>query len=714
MGTRSTPGVIRGRRSLDIRKTTINSLRGTDRVSIKQWNLPCLREQAAEELAGQTGLPLLVSRVLCARGCATQEKADQLTHADTALSNPYRLRDMEKAVARIRKAMENGERIAVFGDYDCDGITATALLTGYLQTVGADVIYSVPDRERDGYGLNISAVDFLQGQNVELIITVDNGISSHEEIKYAKSLGIDVVVTDHHTPRETLPEAEAVVNPHRSDCESGLTELSGVGVAFKLICALEEDETGDEMLEYYADLVMIGTVADVVPLVGENRVIVRRGLAHIAQTERVGLSALIERSGVAGKSITSETIGYTIVPRLNAVGRMGPVDEAIELLLTDDFPYAWDIVGQMEDFNTQRKEIEQAMFSEIQGILAENPDLTRERLLMLAGEGWHHGVVGIVASRVMERTGKPCILFSLDEAQARGSARSIAGFSIIQAVTACSQHLTRYGGHTLAAGMTLLRENYDEFIREVADYARAQHPFMPHLSIDVDCVLDPKELSVENIAALSILEPYGAGNKAPCFLLKNLRVERITSLSEGKHIRLSLTGERTSFSAVYFRMSQGAFPYRTGDLVDVVANVSVSEYGGRQQVSVIVRDLRKSGVDQDAVIRSGEAYTCFLRGERDAVKEVDLLPSREEIALVYRYLRGEKHYRHGPLELYYRLSESGVEYAKVLAALDVLIEMGLIQAGGEGELICLPDPPKVDLEQSSILQALKAAEPVHT
>jgi len=621
---------------------------------------------------------------------------------------------MEKAVVRIRRAMEDAEQIAVFGDYDCDGITATALMTGYLQTVGARVIYSVPDREREGYGLNMPAIDFLHGQKVSLIVTVDNGISAHQEIDYAKSLGIDVIVTDHHTPRETLPDAVAIINPHRADCESGLTYLSGVGVAFKLVCALEEDEQGGEMLGHYSDLVMIGTVADVVPLVGENLIIVQRGLEQLSQNEHVGLSALIERIGISGKALTAETVAFNIVPWINAVGRMGPVDDAIELLLTDDFPYAWDIAGQMDSLNTQRKEIEADVCAQIEAMLAADPALMRERLLIMAGEGWHHGVVGIVAARVMERTGKPCILFSLEKGEARGSARSVPGFSIIEAIAACSEYLTRYGGHPLAAGMTLLRENFDNFIAAIQAYAREHHPFMPQFSIDVDCALHPKELSVGNIAALSVLEPYGAGNKSPCFLMEELTIERIMPLSGGKHIRLTLSGKGTSFTAVYFRMSESDFPYRRGDVIDLVANVSVSEYAGKMQVSVIVRDLRYSGIDQESVIRAGEAYACFLRGEYDVLKEVDILPGREGIALVYRYLRREKTYNYSPAELYYRLMESGAEYAKVLAALQVLTEMGLIETGEQGQLICVPDPPKIDLELSGVLQKLRSLSPAHT
>jgi len=682
-------------------------------VGIKQWNVSRPREDEVAALAAQTGLSTLLARVLCARGQGSRERVDALFVEETTLSDPYRIKDMDKAVARIRQAVENSERIAVFGDYDCDGITATALMTGYLQAVGANVIYSVPVRDLDGYGLNMAAVDFLHSQKVDLILTVDNGISSHKEIEYAAGLGMDTVVTDHHTPQATLPDAAAVINPHRADCQSGLTELSGVGVAFKLVCALEDDLTGDEMLEYYADLAMIGSVADVVPLLGENRVIVRRGLAQLAQSDRVGLSALIERVGLSGKALTTEAIAFNIIPRLNAVGRMGPVDDAIELLLTDDYPYAWDISERMEDLNEQRKSIEQAVFREIEDKLAANPSLLQERLLILAGKGWHHGVVGIVSSRVMEKTGKPCILFSLDETEARGSARSFCGFSMIEAVTACSAHLSRYGGHTLAAGMSVPIEHYQAFADQMQAYARTHHPFMPALPIEVDCPLKPSELSVENIRTLAAMEPYGAGNKAPCFLIERLTVDRITPISEGKHIRISLIGESTSFSALYFRRRAGDFPYQRGDMVDLVASVTLSNYAGKTQLSVIVCDMRPSGVDQTTAIREGQAYACFLRGEQGPAEEVDLLPTREDIALVYRTLRGAGCYRHSAAELYYHLRESGIGHAKVLAAVDILIEMKLVEAGEKGGLTCLPNPPKVDLEESELLNRLKALNPIH-
>lgn len=674
-------------------------------MGIKQWNLPNVEEEQIRRLADETDLSSLLCRILCARGYGGAQEVQAFLSEDTALSSPYRLLDMDKAVERVRLAVHNGERLAVFGDYDCDGITSTALMTGYLQDIGADVIFYVPQREQEGYGMNLPAVDFLYSQNVSLIITVDNGVSSHEEIAYAKTLGIDVIVTDHHTPRETLPDAVAVINPHRKDCPSGLTELAGVGVAFKLVCALEGDENGDEMLEYYSDLVALGTVADVVPLTGENRAIVRHGLQLLCQSERVGINALLACCG-GEKALTSESIAFTLAPRLNASGRLDSVDSAIELLLTDDVRYAGEIAGEIETLNARRKTIEDQMAGEISVMLAENPQLLQDRLLFLCGEEWHHGVVGIVASKMLETTGKPTLLFSLDGEYARGSARSLPGFSMIEAVAACSEHLVRYGGHAMAAGMTLPREKLPEFIQQMQRYAREHSPHMPVASIDIDCVLPPEELTVANIASVAVLEPFGAGNKSPVYLLRNLQITRLTPTADGKHLRLQLTAGNQSVNAIHFRMKETEFPYIPGDTVDIVASINLSPYNGKTYLSVIVRDIRPSGVDQQSMIADSLGYESYLREEWELLEEAnDLLPTRDDIAVVYRYLRRAP-FAHDSVALFYRLADSGIPYGKLLIALDVMDELGLTTRN-DGVISCPPNPAKVDLDTSEILQKIK-------
>ncbi len=677
---------------------------------IKRWIIPEPLEGSG--MLEQTGLSPLLCRILERRGFDCPEKVMELLEEDCPLSDPFAIQDMDKAVERIHLALERGERIAVFGDYDCDGITSTVLLVAYLQAVGGDVFYYVPAREGEGYGLSTAAVEQLAQEGANLIITVDNGISAHAEVELAASLGMDVVITDHHTPRETLPAAVAVLNPHRADDQSGLTELSGVGVTLKLLCALEGDPEGWEILEYYSDLAMIGTTADVVPLVRENRRIVRQGLAQLAQTGRAGLAALLDLCGLEGKPLTAETVAFLIAPRLNAPGRMSTVDDVIELLLTDDVGYAQDLAREIDQQNTLRKQIEEDMMKRIHHTLKEQPQLLQNRLLLVAGEDWHSGVMGIVASKLMEQTGKPVVVFSLEGDMARGSARSLPGFSIIEAVSACSEHLMRYGGHPLAAGMSLPREHLADFMDQLEEYARLHYPRMPHPSLEIDALLTPAELTVENIGSLSALEPYGAGNKPPLFLLRKLTILGIYPTADGRHIRISLAGGGASFTAIYFKMTQQSFPYISGDVVDLVASVSLSSYNGKDQVSVIVRDIRRSGIPQEEILWGADQYASHLRGEYHLCNRQELLPSREDMALVYRYLRANAGFRYKAVELYYRLMDKGISYAKMLVALDVLKEMELITTTGEkGErgFFCRPHPPKVNLDDSAILTALRNA-----
>jgi len=678
-------------------------------VGIRNWILPESRPELIERLSTETGLPPLPCAVLSARGLGSAQEISAMLASGRTLGDPYLLKDMDKAVRRVQTALEQGEKIAVYGDYDCDGITATALMTSYLQSVGADAIYYIPDREKEGYGLNNGAVDFLHRQGITLVITVDNGVSAHGEITYASSLGIDTVVTDHHTPRETLPEAVAVVNPHRADCGSPFKHLAGVGVAFKLLCALEEDLDGSDLMEYYSDLVMLGTVADVVSLTGENRVLVRHGLERFAETERPGLRALLAVSGLDGSRLSSDSMAFGIIPRLNAAGRMGCVDDAVELLLTDDVPYAQELAASISQQNEERKKTENAIMAEIEGMLAENPGILNEKLLLIPGEGWHHGVVGIVAAKVLEKYGKPTILFSVGDGVARGSGRSVEGFSLIEAVAACAQHLTQYGGHKLAAGLTLPAERLARFRDDLLAFVREHYPVMPVRALRVDCMLDPKYLTPEYLEPLSLLEPFGQDNRPPLFLLGGMKVEGVYPTNDKKHLRIRLGSGADSLYAVYFRMREARFPYSAGDVVDVVADVSVGEWNGKRQVSVKVKDLRLSGVAQEQILQEREHYARYRAGEPCGPRE-QLIPCRDDFAVIYKYLRARGGYPHGAVELYYRLPKGVVGYGKLCVALDVLEEMGLITRDGRGETAAvslLPAAGKVELERSKILSGLK-------
>lgn len=415
-------------------------------MGFKKWKLPQTAPERVENLISQTGMERIAAQILDGRGISDPQQAVQYIGCDSAarLHDPFLMKDMDKAVERLSEAVEQGEQIAVYGDYDCDGITATAMLYSYLEDLGARVIYYIPDRDVEGYGLNRAALDFLKEQQVELIVTVDNGISALDEAVYAKELGIDLIITDHHQPRPQLPQACAVIDPHRQDCEYPFKALCGAGVAFKLICAMEGDLGGEEMIWHFGELAAIATMADVVELTGENRLIVQRGLECIAQGEQVGVHALIEAAGMSGRKLDSIDLAFGLAPRINAAGRLGQTDLAMELLLCDRQSQAMELAQQLNELNEQRKALVDHIYEEINAKIARHPEILQERVILLYGEGWHHGVIGIAAARLVEEYSKPCVLFSIEEDQARGSARSVEGYSIIAAISRCSSLLTRY------------------------------------------------------------------------------------------------------------------------------------------------------------------------------------------------------------------------------------------------------------------------------
>lgn len=677
-------------------------------MPIKRWNFKQPNEAAAKSLGGQMGIPPIVARVLVSRGCDTIEKMTAFLAGDDGLSDPMALIDMDKAVARIRRAIAQGEKIAVYGDYDCDGIMSTVLVYSYLEACGANICYYIPQRDREGYGLNRDALALIHKDGVTLVITVDNGITAIDEVDFATSIGLDIVITDHHKPREVLPHAVAVVDPHRLDDESGCEYLAGVGVAFKLVCALEDDD-GDLLLDRYGDLVAVATVADIVPLVGENRTIVRRGLEILQNTDNAGLAALIKVCGMADKTLSSENIAYGIVPRINSAGRFDSVDSAIELFVGGgDEPE--DLAAGINSLNDKRRAVEDKIVVQIMQQLETDPEAIRRRVIIIHGENWHHGIVGIVASRMVERFGKPCIVLSVEGDTARGSGRSVEGFSIIDAINACSHWLVRYGGHNQAAGLTVKLDCLEEFIGGMNDWAATHYPEMPQQVLRIDCPLSPKALQVADIQPLTLLEPFGSGNELPLFVLKNCTVQGIYAIGDGKHLRLRLSGEDTVFFAVYFGMTQRNFPYAVGETVDLAVTVDVSEWNGELRVSVKVKDIHMSGVDYDGLHHSEQMYQRFLRSEAlDPPARTQIAPSRDDIAVVYRYLRSKGSLSAPDEVIYAKLCGNISSLCKVKLAIDVLDEMKLITRGGDGKSVAVVEhPAKVDMADSKILQALQA------
>lgn len=684
---------------------------GNERMRIKKWRLPPSVDSEAQRLAEESGLPKQVCAILAGRGLTQAQELKTFLQGGGPLPDPYALKDMDRAVERISRAVEDGEKIAIYGDYDCDGISATALLYSYFQDIGADVLYYIPDRDSEGYGLNNFALERLQGVGVSLVVTVDNGVSALEEVRYAGELGMDVVVTDHHQPREILPQAVAVVDPHRPDCSYPEKNLCGAGVAFKLICALEGDLGCTEMLEHCSGLVALGTVADVVPLVGENRRIVQAGLRDLSQTESPGLLALMELAGLR-RQLDSTAVAFGLAPRINAAGRIGKADLAVELLLTEDPEEAAQLAATINGYNETRKTLVEEILGDIDRQCAADPSLLEQRLLILSGKGWHHGVIGIAAAKMVERWSKPCILISLEGEEARGSCRSVEGYSMIGAISRCSAWLTRYGGHNQAAGFSLRAEDVAAFREALLEDARERYDLMPVDQLALDLALSPQDLTLENVRALSLLEPFGCGNEAPVALLPGCRLEAITPLKEDHHLRLRFSGGGKVFQALCFGVSSRELPYVPGDKLDLAVSLSLNSYNGETSVSLKIQGLRPSGIPQDKLVVGQQYYEKLLRGEavEDKICRY-VIPSREDIALLYRYLRQQGGFVHGYDQLWFRLG-GRLNYCKLRLSLDIMEELSLLERreGLQPALRLAPAGAKVDLERSVILRSLKGGE----
>lgn len=640
-------------------------------------------KKAAARLAQECGADDFAVLLLLSRGIDSVQKIQDFLSFDAeTLSSPFLLRDMDRAVQRIQDAINSDERILIYGDYDADGVTATALLFSYLESVGANVDYYIPSRAQDGYGLSNKTAEKIIEGGFDLVVTVDNGIAALSEAQLLKDNGIDLVVTDHHKPGAVLPEAVAVVNPHREDDSSPEKELAGVGVALKLAAALEDGDYS-LILENFGDLAAIGTVADVVPLIGENRVIAALGLRSIENSRRIGLEALIERAGMADKEISSASIAYGIAPRINAAGRMGTADIALELLLTEDAGRAAQLSEEIEAANTARQETEAEITREAESYFDEKPSRRLDRVLVAAGHGWHPGVIGIVAARLVEKYGRPAVVISVQEdGTARASGRSIEGFSLYDALLASSDTLLQFGGHTLAAGFSLTAQNIEPFRQKINEYAAGQGDIFPKLSID--CRLNPARLSTDILDSLSLLEPFGAKNPPPVFGLTDMTVTAIKPVGDNRHIRLTLSKKHSAISAVMFGQPASSFPFAVGDTVDIAVRLSKNEYRGEVKLNLQIKDIRPSRFSDRMYFGSVAEYLSFRRGEyTDSGAKQRLCPDRELISAVYRAVKernGQKFYE----DVF--CMKNGIELTRagaVLTALDALEDMGLIEKSGE-------------------------------
>lgn len=721
-------------------KVWITSVPNTDEV-----------KSAVEKISRALGVNPIIAKLLYNRGYHDPISATSFVKMENEmLRNPFDMADMMKGVERIKKAIDTKEKITVYGDYDVDGVTSVCTLYLYLKSLGADVEYYIPNRSGEGYGVSVAAIDSIKQGGTSLIITVDTGITANAEVTYAKSIGVDFLITDHHECRSDLPEATAVINPHRPDCKYPFKELAGVGVVFKLICAYEEYSTGStrmqatlRIIKEYADLVAIGTIADVMPIKEENRIIVKYGLNMIENTNRVGLAALIDVSSTRQDGrradrfdrnkkkrktkITSSFIGFTLAPRINAAGRVRSATIAVELFLTEKYSEAVRIAEQLCSANKERQAEENKIMQEAYDKI-DALDINKNPVIVLDADDWHHGVIGIVSSRITEKYSRPSILVSFEgnaedvdhlDNVGKGSGRSIKGMNLVDALCYCGEHLVKFGGHELAAGLSVTREQLPIFIEKINEFARAnlsEEDMVP--VIEADCEIEFSDATIALADSLQLLEPYGVGNPVPQFIMKNVFVSEVSGVSENKHTRFTLTDGKTSVSAMYFSNSPSDLGVCPGDKVDVLFNLGVNEWQDRKSVQLIIRDIKISMSSANQYKRNRQIFEDIKAGANFSAED-GYFPEREDFVAVYQFLQGALYtgsdtFTHKDLltKLANTNPSCDIGYVKLKFMIMVFKEMNLLQIDEfEDEKYRFKlqySSTKKNLNKSSILKKLRS------
>lgn len=688
-------------------------------MKTKRWVIAAPDEARVRALAAAGGYAPLTAAVLSARSIDTPDAAAAYLSCDTAgLHDPLLLADMDKAVAVVEGALQRGERIVVYGDYDVDGVTATCTLVDYLRSRGAKCDYYIPNRLREGYGLSRAAMQELYDKGARLLITVDSGITADEEIATARALGMQVVITDHHECHDTLPAADAVVDCKRPDCTYPFDSLAGVGVAFKLVCALEGDT--QVILDRYADLVALGTVADVMPITGENRIIVAAGLKKLAATGNIGLEMLLREAGMKNRRLTSSTISFVLAPRINAAGRMGRAELAAELFLTHDPVRAQALAAQLCEQNKLRQNEENQILQQALTRLRTEYNPIEDKIIVLAGEGWHHGVIGIVCSRLCDRYGCPVVLIALDkDGTGKGSGRSVGGFNLFDALTSCEDLLERYGGHALAAGLTVDVGNIDALRDRLRAYAET-HVTMAELvpQLHIDCMVRPDWLTIEQIEGLATLEPYGMRNPEPIFCMKDMVVEDITPISSDRHVRMTLIKDGVRFSAIWFGTGAGGLGFVEGNYVDAAFHLEINEFRGRRSVQLTLCDAQLSDCEHLADQKLLNVYNTYMADGPLTAREARLLlPDRGDLVAVWRHITcraedGRLSVPDGALSRRVAWeSRRDINIGKLFVCLDVFSESGLISyhfKEGMVNILLKPYEGKADISGSVVLATLQS------
>ena len=668
---------------------------------MKKWLCSPAPAGVNNEITAQFGE--LLGGVMLSRGITTLDRAREFFGC-SSLSDPLLLKDMESAVDVIRQALDEGKKITVYGDYDCDGVTSTAMMYGYLDAMGAEVEYYIPDRS-EGYGMNIPALEKILDQGTELIITVDNGVSAVEEAEYIRQRGAQLVITDHHQPPQELPVCEACVNPHRQDDNSPFKELCGAGVVLKLLCALEEDE--EFVMEQYAELAAVGTIGDVMPLVGENRYIVRRGIEDIRASQNIGIDRLLRTAGVSPESVDATTVAFSICPRINAAGRIAAADKAVQLLMADSPEQAGLLSEELNLMNENRRAEEARIMEDVSRQLESDPSILRERVLVVSGEGWHHGVIGIVAARLLEKYGKPVLMISVENGEARGSARGIDGFSIYKLLDRCSRVLTKFGGHPKAGGFSLPADRIGDFRQMVYAFCRECYPKMPEYTVSADMEITGDRLTEEALNSLSQLEPCGEGNQRPVFLLRNCTVESKRALKDGRYTSFELRSGGVKLKALCFGIPFAKFHPEQGSMVDIIAAAELNEFRGVKSVTLKVQEIRPSGFREDRFFAAQRTYEEISRGEGcDSRLAPRVIPDRNALMAVYDLLR--KYGGAMSAEELCIYGGSDLNYCMLRIALDTFASAGMAEQSADADTVRLiPVTHKTDLMASGFLADLR-------
>jgi len=664
-------------------------------MSFNKWVIANADRELAKSIAEECDIDPIAALILSSRGYKEPIEIEQLLSNDPIISSPHNLFDIDIAVENIKQAIEEDLLIAIYGDYDCDGICATALLYRYLSDKGVRAVYYIPDRFTEGYGMNTDAIDSLYAKGVGMIITVDNGIASFEEIEYANSLGIKTVVTDHHLPKENLPEAVAVIDPHRDTCAESFKDVCGTVVAYKLLCALENKEC-EELINKYSDILAIATIGDIMPLKYENRDIVKRGILKIKQRPLTGIEALISVAGMSRNDINSSRIAFGLVPRINAAGRMGNAARAVELLLCDNILNALEIANDIDADNTRRHQVETQIFDEACGLIEEN-GYKFNRVIVVSGKNWHSGVLGIVASKIADKYSRPTIVLTEeDDGLAFGSGRSIADFSLFNAINYCEELLVKFGGHTAAAGLTLESSNISIFREKINEFAQTFS--CTNKILNIDFKLNPKALTTDICYCFEPLEPFGQANPVPVFGIFGCKIEKITPIGNGKHLRILFSKENTTFQGLYFGKTTDTFAYKLNDMVDLAVCLEINYFKDVESLSIKIKDMRISALDEEKLFNEVGLTSDYLSGISGDYSNIT--PTREEIGEVFRaFANGNNE------EYVLNQFVNTLGYGKTFIAVTVLKDLNLIEYK-ENKLYIVKNAPKTNLTNSDIYKNL--------